>query len=463
MDLLLLLFFILKKWKMVIISGIVCAVIAAGYSIITTPAPAPAPTEQVTQPSAADEVFNQRVQAYDDYISENKSMITRYQEQIDIAVGNRTYLEGILAEIENEQADRDAFRKDSKLLNIDPYNVYKGVRTYSVSNDNKSKNLLSEITAAYVVYGMTANADDNETLGELSLCSVSADDNNIIIIKAMGSDEEQVQQYIDKAGKAIENSRNRLSYEIGEHNLTLLDTSIYKTFDSDLETKQNEFIQPVKDRFDISDRINTLTNQINSLYASKLNILKTIKDTQDAKGNLSKATNEPDKSGEAEDKVEEKRMSTPKATMIGFIIGIILCAVFYIFRFVTVGTIKSDNELERRYGISVLGSIGDDLRTSVAVEMINNMLSENDPLIIMGSVGREACQRFSDKIKEKYPSITTFVAGDIANDVDGTATLKTAGRVVIIEKVNESKVNSISHEVEIIKSLGSEILGFVMV
>lgn len=464
LDLLLLLSYLLKKWKTILILGIVCAVVAIGYNIITVPSPEPALTEQENKPSAAEEAYKQRIQAYDDYISENKSMLTRYQEQLDRVLSNRSYLEGLLAEIENEQKARDDFRKNSKLLSIDPYNVYKGIRTYSVSIDYQTASdmsyqnidLMKDIISAYVVYGNMANVNDNEVLNDLSLCSVSTNDNNLIIISAMGSDENQVNQYINNAGMAIENAQNTVYNEIGEHNLTLLETGIYKTFDSNLEALQNEYKQPITAKSDISDRINSSNSQINNLYINMLGIRKTIKETEDAKSNVGKPEIESND-------VEPKRMSISKAATIGFIIGIIVCVVFFIFRYVTIGTIKSANELERRYGINVLGSIKDDLGTSIAVETINSIVSDNNPLIIMGSVGREVCQRFADTIREKYPSISTSVAGDIASDIDGIVALKDASKVIIIEKINESKVNNISHEIEIILSLGSEIVGFITV
>ncbi len=476
LDLKLICLAITKKWKPIVSVAIICAVIAIIYGIITS-------TSSSGQVIAGNEdalrKYEEEIKIYQDDIAGFEADIESYSQKVSRLEEENNSLEDDKQRIYEEKEALDKYRENSVILNIDPYNVVKQTRTYYVSNDYQiipdmtyqNKDPIKDIVKAYVRYIKASNMDKNESLDivplsnksldnessvYISLLNVYNNDNNIII-EALGEDEIRAEELMDGAVKALESVKKKIYTEVGEHEIVLIESNSYNTFDVNLKNAQEAYDRNIEDMLKtINDRQNSLNTLIttynNNIHNARANIIK-----QSA---AMDAVAKPSSETVTDNKVLPEDLI--KTALIGLIIGLFLSAGYFAFRYVFSGTIKSNEEMEGRYGIRVIGSYKDTLSTSVSVATICSFLKDGKDIIIAGCVGREDCERFASELRKKVPDLNVYVAGDVSKDVIGVDILRKSDKAVIIEKVDRSLIKDISHEVDIIKGTGADIIGCIM-
>lgn len=96
-----------------------------------------------------------------------------------------------------------------------------------------------------------------------------------------------------------------------------------------------------------------------------------------------------------------------------------LACMWFAFVYITSRTVKSEDELEGRYGIKTIGSARDAGSVSVAAASIRALMKDEKDILLISSLGHEVCERLAGEIKSKYPNINTIVAGNIVKDAAG--------------------------------------------
>ncbi|MCR5108014.1 MAG: DUF3987 domain-containing protein [Lachnospiraceae bacterium] len=469
-DILLLCKALLTKWKTIIIITSVCAVIFAIYGLIVSPQKDAKSTNEKDGPviSYEDQVrrYEEQVSEYEKDIADYEAEIETYRQQIKEVEEDRDGLQEDREEVYREKVAMDEYGDSLTILTIDPYNVTKQRRTYLVSNDYQimpgmlyqEKDPIGDILRAYISYIEMANIDLNESLGGVSLFNTSINGNNIVI-DVMGKDEEHTDELMNNAVKAIEESKQKINKDVGEHEITLLGNKTYVTVDLNLKNAQEVYDNAIEDKLKaINDKKNSFNNQINSLNTSihntRANIIKQKNEIYDLE--------EPSEEDEVKERKTASLTGILKKLILGILVGLFVSCGFFAFRYITSGTIKSNDEMERRYGIRVLGSYKDPSEISVSAALVCSLMKKEKDIVIAGSVGRETCSHFAEALKENDPELNVYIAGDISKDVEGANIINSAKKAVIIEKSDASLIKDISHEVDVIKGLDIEILGCIM-
>ena len=481
-DLMLLGKALLKKWKMIVLVGVICAVVAVAYEIATAPKPvAAAPDSGSNDAEKA---------AYDERVAEIDAEIQSFRSDIEGYKVEKERIEGDLSKLDEEQdkvlediQKLREYRDSSVILNIDPYNTATETRTYYISTDYQimpgmdfqNPNPVYNIVSIYTSIATSANADVNEVLHtaqgtssdrEVALCDVriSGTSNNsndasrsCITIVTIGSDEKQAEEYMGRAVRAIEDAKDMVTAEVGEHEIILMDQSSYIGPDNDLKTAQEAFDEKLESKLDgiVSER-NALNTRLGNLNTSMHNAVTGIQTQEKAKTELAKPSPSIVNAGG----ISKKELA--RWVIIGFVVGTILACLYQGVRYAVSGTIKSENELLGRFGIQTIGYEKDEVSTNVAAAAINGLVSDGDKLVVISSLGRSACEPLADKIKEKYPQTDIAVAGDVLSDADGVDSLGAVKNAVLVEKADVSMSTSIAREVQLIKDMGINIVGCVM-
>ncbi len=481
-DLLLLGKDLLKKWKSIIVITLIFAIISLVFGYFTYD-----PSEEIeadTSQEKSDEpvipyeeqvkayeiklkTYEDSVAEYENEIAEYESDIETYRQQIEKVKEDRDDLDTDKKRIYLEKEALDKYRETSVLLNIDPYKVTKLRKSYYVSVDDNSDILVGDIIKAYIDSADMANISLNESLGEVSLVIIEGNGNSIVL-EAIGNDEKQAGVLLDNAVKAIEGSEKRIISEIGEHKITLKGSEVYVTFDQKLKDAQDNFDNKTEEALKgVNDRMNSYNTQINTFMDKIHNAKAGIIRDNTAIAGLSRPV-EPVNSVNTMEEVADAVVKSfaaaeaLKSFVLGALIGLFISCAYFGFRYITSGTLKSDDEIKGRYGLRIVGYNDDVSKIPVAVATVIRLMHDEKDLVLAGSVGRDECGSFANSLKEKCPELNIVIAGDISRDADGVIALNSNGKAILIEKVGSSLVKDISYEIEVIRGLGMEIMGYII-
>lgn len=485
LDLILLSKAVLKNWKKIISIALICAVIAVVYQFATASKSAMVSTGESTSNTEAMNAYEQSVAEIDAEIESYKSDIASYKDQKEEIKKDLETLEEEQNEVMKESDALDAYRKKSVILNIDPYNAATKTRTYYVSNDYQimpgmdyqNVNPKTDIVNLYTAAAISANADINEVLHtatgtnndkKVALCSVTQgalygagdttyNNSSCFTIITIGEDDISADNYMNRAVKAVEDVKDSITEEVGEHELILMDQSSYVGLNSDLKDAQEAFGSKIVEELDqIVSQRNTLNTRITTLNSNIHSATAGIQTQEKNKIALEKPSSEIVTSSGV------SKAGVIKWLMIGALVGMLLACIWFAIDYIASGALKSENELEGRYGIKMIGYSKDPISLSVAAASIKALMKEKKDVLIISSLGREICEKLAEQLKNQYPEINTIVAGNIGKDPAGIDALSEVNGVVIMEKTGVSKNADIAYEVKIISGTGIDILGCVM-
>ncbi len=460
---------LLKKWKIILAVAIVCALLVVGYKFVTAP-----------KPSDGSEADNSAMQEYENNVAEIDAEIESLNNDIEEYEVEKARLVEDLDKLDEDQAkaeeERDNLREYSEksvILNIDPYNVATVTKTYYVSNDYQimpgmdyqNVNHIGDIVNSYVDIATAANAETNEVLHTaqgtnqdktIAMCSVIPSGYTIDIV-AIGKDTSEAKGYMNRAVSAIEGGKEKIKSDIGEHEIKLMQENSYTAFNSDLKVAQEAFDDSVEaklnsivnNRNSINNRISTINN---SIHSSANNI-------QTQKKNKT-ALEKPSTAIVSEGGISKKELL--KWLMIGFVVGVFIMCIWFTARYMLSGTIKSEEEIEDRYGIKVIGYTKDEAHINVAVVTLKGLIKNEKQLTILSSLGRDYCEKFASRFSENFADIDLRIAGNIEDDVEGVNELTSTDSVVLLEKTDISKIKDMNHELDIIREMGISVVGCIL-
>lgn len=227
LDLRDLLFYLLRRWRALILSALVLGLLLGGYSArkgLHTLRDAEAVKEADTETEAA-------------------------RKQYDLL---REVLNRQIAQIQEEIAAQDNYKETSILMNIDPYNEYRVSHVYYVSTDYQIMPGMSyqnpdralSILNAYVKAAQSGQIL-NHVLSELKseitirnlkeLIQVEADPgNHLFTIITKGESEKLPTSIMDYIEKDLKESQDAITESIGAHSIALVQKSSGYTVDMDL-------------------------------------------------------------------------------------------------------------------------------------------------------------------------------------------------------------------------------------
>lgn len=405
-DLIQLAFSILHKHRQILMTVVICAVLAAGFGLAKNAYSSyaegkAADSEDVAvAKSAAQQKYDEEMLAYREEKTKHDTNVQQYQEEL---LENQQAIESTKIKIQNTQEYLD----NSVLNTIDPYNVPVAQADLYVSTDYKIMPGMDYQNVDYtdaVLKAYSSLITNSETMDKVAktvgmeerylreLVSVSGDSSTrLLTIRAYGADEATANKILDALLVRMEEVRPTIQSTVGSHSiaqLTRTSTVSVMTWLGDSQ-QQNR------------DDLTNLQNQVTTLEAADRVLEQSIEDEQQAL----EAMELPEKPKEA---------GKLKMVILGALLGGILACGVVVVKFLLDGMVYSASELNRSTGLPVLGALASD-RTKKAGKLDAKLYQmEGRP---DGSADAEMLCLMAQTIRSRAPEAKNIlVTGDLPAD-----------------------------------------------
>lgn len=405
-DLIQLAFSILHKYRQILMTVVICAVLAAGFGLAKNAYSSyaegkAADSEDVAvAKSAAQQKYDEEMLAYREEKTKHDTNVQQYQEEL---LENQQAIESTKIKIQNTQEYLD----NSVLNMIDPYNVPVAQADLYVSTDYKIMPGMDYQNVDYtdaVLKAYSSLITNSETMDKIAktvgmeerylreLVSVSGDSSTrLLTIRAYGADEATANKILDALLVRMEDVRPTIQSTVGSHSIAQLTRTSTVSVMTWLRDNQQQN----------RDDLTNLQNQVTTLEAADRVLEQSIEDEQQAL----EAMELPEKPKEA---------GKLKMVILGALLGGVLACGVVVVKFLLDGMVYSASELNRSTGLPVLGALASD-RTKKAGKLDAKLYQmEGRP---DGSADAEMLCLMAQTIRSRAPEAKNIlVTGDLPAD-----------------------------------------------
>lgn len=403
-DLIQLAFSILHKYRQILMTVVVCAVLAAGFGLAKNAyssyaAGKAADSEDIAvAKSAAQQKYDEEMLAYREEKTKHDTNVQECQEEL---LENQQVIESTKIKIQNTQEYLD----NSVLNTIDPYNVPVAQTDLYVSTDYK---IMPEMDYQNVdlLKAYSSLITNSETMAKIAktvgmeerylreLVSVSGDSSTrLLTIRAYGADEATANKILDALLVRMEDVQPTIQSTVGSHSITQLTRTSTVSVMTWLRDNQQQN----------RDDLTNLQNQVTTLEAADRVLEQSIEDEQQALEAM-----------KLPEKPKETGNSMAKMVILGALLGGVLACGVVVVRFLLDGMVYSASELNRSTGLPVLGALASD-RTKKAGKLDAKLYQmEGRP---DGSADAEMLCLMAQTIRSRAPEAKNIlVTGDLPAD-----------------------------------------------
>lgn len=406
-DILDLLLAILKKWKLLIIAMLIFALLGTGFGFIKA--------NKAKTPTTKADLAALEATMTEEELSDVKSAAS------------------IIGEYRVMYNSQKSYNENAIYQKLDPFDIKTATLKYYVDNDYKisypvisETNNLIPIVQTYVsvlskdaIYERMSSEIDSKVTPLYFSEMVSADTENLqseglFVVTVMADTNERLEKMVAIVKDELSNSTESIVETYGAHTLTLAFESIQSSSNSKVYDQQQLNIQ----------KLTTISKAIadteNTFSGNQLTYLKAL----------------------IHEELEET-VSVVKYSVIGAFLGLLLVACVVIVKYLVSGTIKTSKEIETTYGIEVLGTIDskkdetDIINTKLGI-LTNKMEIKDVCLVIDGD--------FADEIKGKVTvdGVNVVEVADVENNSESLKKMAESSAIVVVEKLDVSKMKGIS-------------------
>ena len=434
---------LLARWRSIIIIALLGAVALCGYRFYKTrdtEANREAYDEQM-------EKYQHDVEAYERY----DSMVDSYTSQLDALT---------------------LYQEKSLRMKIDPRNEWVARCDYFVELDKSvtegfpdviSQDPTDELIAQYnsLFYDVAfdaeaeklAGVEEKEYLSELTTWAISTETNSFSIT-IIGDDEQKVRDVLDYYMEKIEGSINESVNASTKHKLTDSNNMVFRRIDQTL----------VSDQKDVADRIINLRTAIAKARSDQELLTEPV---------------------EPVDFIQNRGFV--KYAIIGIILGGFLSAVFYVVRYILLGRVRNEDDLQHIYGLAKYGTLPNTITRkpnggidklierrrgrhnkadkAVICEQIAGMVGKkyaDKKVLIVSSIESEQIQELIEMLRSNLGSkVSISVAQGFIIKPDSVKKAGEADAVIVAEARNESKISDVNRMAEMLEISGSNVVGYI--
>ena len=449
-DLKTLIIAVLRKWRVLIVTAILFAILLGGYKGLTG-------FLKLQDP---------------EYVQEQTDAVIEAKKQYET---QKELYETQLKNLESEVRTLNDYREKSLYMNIDPYNEYRETVTYYVNTDYQimpgmayqNINQATSILNAYVrqvqdfhVFGQAVNliGKDMNISDIRELVQVQQDNANFMFtVTIVGENEEIPSVLMDVVRDTVEKSQTEITNTIGAHTIEEVTFTSGYTVDTALSDTKIRF----------EDNVTKL---------------------HDAMAKKQKALDELKKpSGEAPSKRTVLKEAVKFAVLGGFGGGV-LAALWACVLFLLGDKMPDEETLKNRYGVRVIGSYrtqrinkvfsfvdswidllegikkedyNKEMAYQIAAANLYSRVKDNMRVLAVGTVPIEELHEVYDKLVQ-YVEQKTFTfteGGNLAEDPTAIRKLADADAVVFIENRENTKGSQFIKTLELVKTQNMNVLG----
>lgn len=429
-----------------------------------------------------------------------------YERALNEYTISKDRLEKQAEELTRALENQGKYHDESILMNLDPETAYKSTLTYvvndisdlhSVPNDAESifavNRKINSVVGAYVsliqngsilrdVQNELGSKMDQKYLAELVY--VQADyQSKLIHITILGKNQDEIEALSDAVNRGIQSASEDLMNAVGAHRLQLISSYVGSYAGTSIQVGSIP-----EDGANSKDA--TYQTSIESLQKGYTETLTELQ------GQLTDCNEQLDELEEptAPEGISRKSVlkEAVKYGVIGFIGGMFLIALVYMMQYIFGGKLMDCDELNDRYGILLLGDYHAPInahpnavdkclaRINGITEEKQNLenaytlgtahiiaqlgASETAGILLVGNAKVKDFESASSALSERLrpAGIEVTVAGNVNECASAIEKLKETEQVVLIEQCGVSRQQDIQKELLILRKLGKEIVGAIV-
>lgn len=446
-----LMFSVFRKWRPIIVVAVVFALLLGGFKT----------AKGIGQLGDAD------------YVKENKAAYDLSMEQYE---STKKRLEREIENIQDNIKSQEQYKKDSILMNINPYDEYVSAATLYISTDYQimpgmayqNPNTSASILKAYMSIAQNGEMY-NYVLGKMNnelslrylkeLVKMEPDyDNNMLSITVVGDSKQRAAKVMELLMDSIEESHEKLIQTIADHEVNIVDETSYVSVDLELEQQQQ----------DLSANMEQLASSLQA-KSKELTDLK-----EPASGLLSKTS---------------VLKGAIKYAILGGVLGAFMAVFFICVAFLMSDKLVNDKELRRRYGLMVLGTfkksgrkkvfafvdrwldklegaaereLEDERTFEVIAANVNNYAEGIKNVLLIGTVDRDALDRLCKGLESLMPGLSLTAGGNPCKEAETIKEAASCDAVIMVEQREKSMFGNMENELELMRSLNKKVLGCIV-
>lgn len=444
-----LIFDVLKNWRFIIITVFVLGALLGGYK-------------------CTKEFMNHRnVEFVEEAQDEYEADLERYEQS---KKGYERNIENLTTSI----AYQEAYKENSVLLKVDPYN--KGVASVDifvrmpeeshesgliVTTVDPADSLVQAYASAVQQVGFLADRAKKKKIDLVylrELIKVTMDyDSNMFHVDVTYTNEQDAERLLNEIIDNVEDMYPDIQGKLGAHSLEVINQVTSVVTDQDLldyqQKKVNELADANKNLADTETALKALTEPELPTALSKKLILK----------------------------------SGIKYGVLGGVLGVFLSVFGICVIYLMNGKLNSDEDLKQRFGIKLLGSFSevrrkrafcgidnwlarlegkDDLADDATCDMIaasiETLADKEQPVLFTGTVSEEALKGLTAKLQERLPGRKLDLAGDINRNPAALRKIPEYSEIILVESRKASKYREIEKEIETVFNMKKNFTGYIV-
>ncbi len=448
-DLINLLFYLLRKWRVFVLAMVCGAAILGGYKVASA--------------------MKVRLNG-----SEFKEMQQQYELDKIAYERTKTGYERDMQTLTDAIEAQNKYLQNSVLMKINPFaqwmarvDVLVTVPDANAGNEN----LTSDVTDSYVqLYAQgIKNRKDMEELSKAlgmeenyldELITVQSDyDSNTISISATGDTEDCANQILEELIKQVDEKKLEIESKVGAHSIEFLNRNTTKVMNQTLADQQKA-------------KNDSITSYQNALT-----------DKEKALHNLE----EPSLPVEISRK--EIMKNGMKFALIGALVGIFVVGGIYCGLYILRGRLHESDELCKIYGVNILGVFPKKLKKHGVFSGIDRLLLKlengnersdeevalrsalgierkiqtGDNILVTGTAEKTELEKVHKLLSDNLSQVNISTGEDMTKSVETVRQLKDGiSKVILVEQREHSALKKIEEEITTIDEQGVEIIGAIV-
>ena len=453
-----LMFAVLHKWRPIIVTAVIFAVLLGGFK---------------------------GVRSYQSYRDEDKQAEAQdlYQQDLEVYETSKAAYEREIDNITNDIQKQQEYLENSILMNVSPYDVYEARADLFIKTDYEimpgmayqNVDYTDTIIQAYQSL-LTSNAFlekiakkvnlDQQYLRELISVergSVSMEDQtfsrftNLLTIKVKHEDQRQAEAILELLLSRVTELQEQVTASIVVHSVSVVNRASGAMVDLDLADQQKN----------AGDQVTKLQNSL----ADKEKALKELKEP--VQTSLSRGT------------VVKQAV---KYAVLGGVLGGFMAVFFVCVAFLMGDKLYAAKEMRKRYDLHVLGCVAvagakkmngidrwlnrlegrkpalpEEQSYALLAANIGNYTADGAKILMTGTASEEYLADLASKLQQYLPGQHLVYGGNMMEQAATVKMLPDCDSVVLVEQVGKSAYPVMEQEVEKVKSLQKTVVGCIVI
>lgn len=481
-DLVALMMTLLHQLKPILLTAVVCAILATGLGVAKNAYSSYAASKAENSgdgtvvKSSAQRAYEEKLVEYREEKTEHDSNVQEYESEL---LKNQQTIESMKVKIENTKE----YLEKSVLNSINPYNVHVAQADMYVATDYKILPGMEYQNVDYtdaVLQAYSSLMINSETMGSIAksigmeerylreLVSVSGDSSTrLLTVRVYGSDDATTSKILNALLARMDAIQEIVESSVGHHSIAqLANTSTVQVLtwlrDSQQQNREN---------------LTDLQNQVTTLEAADRVLQQSIEDEQQAL--------------DAMEPPEEVKTGTSvvKLVVLGFLLGGVLVCGVIVVRFLMQGKVYSGKELNETTGLPLLGTLasertkkagkldaalnkmegrpdgsGDEEMIRLMAVTVRSRAPEADSILVTGDLPAEQLNALAAALQntDALRAQTVKAAESILQNAATVPQVTNADAIVLAADCTCSRYADVKDQTERIRRLGKNILGCIV-